>query len=45
MSRSTASLLGVKFGGSQMTSHAGGGYGNVWYKLVYIHDAWAGGAG
>ena len=25
-----------------MTSHAGGGDGNVWYKLVYICDARAG---
>ena len=30
------SLLGVKFGDSQMISQAGDGYGNVWYKLVYI---------
>ena len=32
-----ASLLGVKFGDSQMTSHAGGGDGNVWYKLVHAN--------
>ena len=30
------SLLGVKIGDSQMISQAGDGYGNVWYKLVYI---------
>ena len=40
----TTSLLGVKFGDSQMISQAGDGYGNVWYKLVY-NDVRAGGAG
>jgi hypothetical protein len=31
MSTARASLLGVKFGTSQMISQAGGGDGNVWY--------------